>query len=101
MDDKILRETKMVIRPYIPHHINLNADTQVFYELNIYGEDMYQLLAELHNRFGTDFSDFKISDYAPGEGFNPIIWLQLWVGMKPFRRLTVRMLSDAIKRGRW
>jgi len=75
--------------------------TEIFYELDIYGEDLVdEILWWVHDRYGTDFSEFDNKKYAPSEAAI-IPFIKMWFGKRPFKSFKVKDLVDAAMRGQW
>lgn len=75
--------------------LRIVGGTEVYGDLRISGDDLYDLLVWAHREFGTDFSGLDCRDYAPSEG------AALWERRAGYKSLTVDALVAAIARGRW
>jgi hypothetical protein len=75
------------------------SGTSLYPDLRIYGDDAYEILVEMHQKFGTDFSEFAFAQYFPLEGgLGP--WFQRLCG-KSWKPLTVGHLAAVLESGRW
>ena len=80
---------------------NVTMDDEVYDDLRIWGDDLYDIFSTLADRFGTDFSALCISDYAPGEGVSFVRPLLRLFGARPFKSLKVRDIVAAVEAGSW
>jgi len=69
--------------------------TDIYRELNINGQDLWEVFAWMSETYGTDCSAVKSTDYDINEP--PSGWFDKW----SFKRVTVGEILDAIERGRW
>jgi|GEM_PF-5903308 len=87
-----------------PERRPITGATELYYELGLAGDDLYEAIAAIHDRFGTDFSSMDLRHYAPGEteaifSLGPI---REWLGRpRRYRSLTVQLLLDAVEAGAW
>lgn len=81
--------------------LSVELDDEIYYDLGIYGDPFFDLLDEISEEFGTDFSMLRPSDFTPGEGAEIIRPVLVLLGRKPFKSLTVAKLWRAIQSGRW
>ncbi len=79
----------------------IGLDDELYYDLGIYGDPLFDLFADVARRFDVDFFSLNLNEYAPGEGAE--FWRPLLVklGHRPFKSLKVRDLWEAMNRGRW
>jgi hypothetical protein len=78
--------------------------TELYYDFRIAGDDLYEVISAIHDRFGTDFSEMDLRYYSPGETeamFSFDFLRELLGRPRRFRRLNVQMLVDAVEAGRW
>lgn len=80
---------------------DISLEDEIYYDLRIYGDPLFDLLNDLSEAFGTDFSEMKVTEYAPGEGAELIRPILVAFGRKPFLSLKVSDLWDAVQRGHW
>lgn len=77
----------------------ITADTEVYFDLNIYGDDLFDLFLWIEKEFGVK-NAWVLSDYAPGERSFP--WIsRVWkkrrkVNESLYKSLTVRSIVDVI-----
>ncbi|KZY90515.1 MULTISPECIES: DUF1493 family protein [unclassified Erythrobacter] len=79
----------------------VSMDDQIYYDLKIYGDPLFDLLHELAEKFETDFSGLRLIEYAPGEGAELIRPIMLAFGRRPYKSLAVGDLWKAVINGRW
>jgi hypothetical protein len=79
----------------------IKYDDEIYYDMKIYGDPLFDLLSTIASRFGTDFSELHLPEYAPGEGFSLFSSLAVALGRRPFRSLRVSDLIAAVELGRW
>lgn len=79
-------------------HINADAkpSSEIYYDLNIYGAELVELIADISDRYSVDLSDFDFQSVAPGEGFEPIGWLLGKLGFKPFKSLKIKDIAEIV-----
>jgi hypothetical protein len=81
--------------------------TELYYDLHLAGDDLYDAIDEIRNPFGTDFSVMDLRRYAPNEVGHNISFLNLarryreWRGERTYQSLTVARLIDAVQAGAW
>lgn len=80
---------------------DVSLESEIFYDLNIYGEEFYELIADLESRFSVDLSSLIASNYVPGEGFGLGYLSYRLFGIRRFRSIKVSDLCLAVKRGGW
>jgi hypothetical protein len=87
--------------------LDISADTEIYYDLGIYGDVLYfDLVDWIHKEFGTTFDHFNLGAYAPGEqGFLAMIWRRRRRESDRrkgrYRSLKVRDLVEPIERKAW
>lgn len=79
----------------------ISLNDEVYYDLKIYGDPLFDLLNEAAEKYKTDFSRLRVTDYGPGEGAEVIRPLLSMFGRRPYKSLKVGDLWEAIKAGRW
>src|SRR5580700_7098433 len=76
--------------------------TEIFYDLGIYGDDVYELSLWVMKEFGVR-PHVHLFNSAPGElMFQPLLWR--WrqrAQRRPYKSLTVGQVLDAIEAGHW
>ncbi|MBK6895494.1 MAG: DUF1493 family protein [Alphaproteobacteria bacterium] len=99
--------------------------TRLCEDLRTYGDSAEELLAMIQEKYGTDFSNFKFSDYFPSEASADLFYYELTnfppsnvilkticnITFKPlwcilsrkreFKTITVGDLYSAVERGKW
>ncbi|PRG39075.1 hypothetical protein C6T68_09900 [Burkholderia multivorans] len=87
-------------------------DTRLYHDLEVYGDVAEGCITVLCEQYHVDISGFEFDKYFPPEfvGENPFIRTLLWavpfLGWTVRRRgkysaLTMRMIDNAIRTGRW
>jgi hypothetical protein len=99
-DDRLDALLRMVRQSTVSSR-EVNLEQELYYELRISGDDLYDLLSQIAEEFGTDFSELDLRHYAPGEGAAMLKPALVAAGLRPYESLTVRDLWTAIKSGRW
>ena len=97
-----LAEIERVVRK-ITGARRVTPTMRVFHDLSIAGDDAWELLEKVGQRFGTSFEDFQFEDYFPEEGMEALLahFLRL-VGMgRRWKPLTVQHLADVAVRASW
>lgn len=81
------------------HHYRskrIALDSEIYYDLLIYGQELEDMFDELSSNFGVDFSQIDQKLIAPSEGFEPINWILVNVGFRPFRSFTVSDIANFV-----
>jgi hypothetical protein len=78
----------------------VDDDSELCYDLSIFGWDLWELLDWVAAEFKVDFNDMDVSKYSPSEGGFMNLHT-LFGGKRKYRSLTVADLKAAIARGRW
>jgi hypothetical protein len=76
------------------------AETEVYYDAGLRGEDAWELIRFLVEQFRTDFSAMNVGDYVPHEGGDLRTWLVPF-GRRPFKSLTAGRLARAADIMEW
>lgn len=75
---------------------DLSEATEIYFDLRISGDDLYELLAWIAGEFKVDFSGMKLGEFAPHEG------AELWPPItKPYKSLTIGALFRAVDARKW
>jgi hypothetical protein len=82
----------------------VSPESQIYYDLGIYGDDFFELVSWMHEEFGVQtMSGF--GSYAPPEA--PFLFLRhfarklLGCPVPPYRSLTVNEITNIITKGKW
>jgi hypothetical protein len=80
----------------------ISPSTEIYKDLGLYGMDPFEIIRDLHEKYGTDFHDLDLNHYVPAE----IPLLRLWKAMgfyadHKFGSLTVGHLAEVVRRGEW
>jgi len=77
----------------------ISADTALYHDLRIWGDDAYEILKHLDDLYGTDFSRFDFALYFPCEGLLGDFFAWRRKDRRP--KLTVGDLAEAVRLGIW
>jgi hypothetical protein len=82
----------------------LTPATELYYDLGLAGDDLYEAISNIRVRFGTDFSKMHLPRFAPGEteaifSLDPL--REVLGRPRRFKSLTVQLLVEAVQAGRW
>lgn len=81
---------------------NISGQTRIYHDLGIGGDDAWELLDDVREEFGVDFSNFNFSKYFPDESEALPEKIARAFKLGPKRPpLTVDHLLKAIEVGRW
>lgn len=75
-------------------------DTEVYYDAGLWGEDAWELIDFVFDKYGVDFSAMDTGRYVPHEGFD-LREILVWIGKRPFKSLTISSLARAVDEGAW
>jgi hypothetical protein len=82
----------------------ITCDTEVYHDLRIYGDDLFELIMWLHREFGLR-PDLRLADYAPTERTFGRLWqlVRKVIGRSEpqYRSLKVRDIVAAVEARRW
>jgi hypothetical protein len=90
-----IRQTTVV------RNVDLREATELYEDLNIWGDDFYDLIDWIAEVFRTDFSAMDFSKLVPGEGAGELGLARLIAGRSPYESCTIGRLLAAIERGHW
>lgn len=91
----IAQLTKMSARK-----IPITEDMEIFYDLRLYGDDLYEFLVWVYKEFGVQFH-INLKEYAPGETWLvPLFWRRETQSGR-YKSLKVRDILDAIQVKHW
>ena len=104
MDDTF-RKVEEHLREILPGAMSITADTELYRDLGMYGDDLaFDLVQWAQREFGVA-GHFRLSDYAPGEQPFRSAWKLLGklIGRneRQYKSLTVRDVVTAIETKRW
>ena len=80
----------------------IQDDTEIYYDLGLFGDDLDELIEWLGTTFRIDFSSMDIREFGPEEpgDFVPRFG-DRWLGRRPYKSLKVCDLIQAIDSRRW
>jgi hypothetical protein len=76
----------------------ITPETEVFRDLRIYGDDLYELVVWLHEKFGVE-TNIELGRYAPPE--TPFLRLHRLIARRKYESLRLRDVVGAIEAKRW
>jgi len=81
----------------------IGLSTAIYHDLQIAGDDAFDLIARIRDRYGVSFSAMDFQRYFPPEGEALFCYLASKFGYRDKRRprLTVEHLLSVIERGSW
>lgn len=88
----------------VPGRLPITPATELYYDLGLAGDDLYEAIAAIRARFGTDFSMMHLADFAPGETealFSFDLLRRLLGRPRRYHSLTVQSLVEAVHAGAW
>jgi hypothetical protein len=96
--------SEILVRIAAPAGRPITGTTELYYDLGLAGDDLYEAIAAVRARFGTDFSAMDLTAYAPGEteALFSLDLLREFLGRpRRYRSLTVDHLAQAVEAGAW
>ncbi|UGY13901.1 DUF1493 family protein [Bradyrhizobium septentrionale] len=82
------------------YRLPITAETEVFHDLRIYGDDLFELVIWLHKRFGVA-TNLDLGRYAPPETPFPFLRLNALIARRQYDSLTLRDVMAAIQAKSW
>ncbi|WP_316205374.1 DUF1493 family protein [Bradyrhizobium sp. SZCCHNS3004] len=80
----------------------LSNDTDIARDLGVDGDDAAEMIQRFQHEFGIEMSEFEFDRYFGREGFSLIGFLKNLLLSHPNKKpLTIKMLCDVAKKGRW
>jgi len=84
--------------------LQITDDTEIYYDLRLFGDDFYEFICWLNNEFGGDFR-VNFGEYGPREGMPPIFFRQ-WRERRErlrhrYKSLRVGDILTAVELGHW
>jgi hypothetical protein len=76
----------------------ITPDTEVFSDLGIYGDDLFELVSWLNEKFGVA-TNLELGRYAPSE--TPFYWIQKLISPRKYDSLRIQDIIAAIEAKRW
>lgn len=89
MTDKelILFEIESLVSKYTKNPFSI--ESEIFYELKIYGDDLFEIFEFFIDKYNIDFSNINLSEIAPGEGGGSLAWITSLLGFRPYIKFTI------------
>lgn len=103
----ILEHTAAALRRIAaPYEGPITEATELYYDLGLAGDDLYDAIQAIREPFGTDLRLMDLRRYAPNEvghnfGLNLVRWMRELSGKRTYCSLTVDVLVRAIEAGAW
>lgn len=105
MDSRNRPQTKIIVeivKKYSTVDIQkYGTSAQIYLHLNIWGDDFDEMIAEIAQVTGTDFSTFSPNEYSPNEGGALIASVCRFFGYNLYRSLSIIDLIKAAEAGKW
>jgi acyl carrier protein len=76
----------------------ITPDTEVFSDLGIYGDDLFELVLWLNKKFEVA-TNLELGRYAPSEA--PFFWIQKLISRRQYDSLKIQDVIAAIEAKRW
>jgi hypothetical protein len=92
-DASIEEEVRRLVASYCKGKA-IHMNSEIYYDLGIYGEDLFEIFEKLIDKYGVDYSKINASEIAPGEGGALMGWVARRFGSRPFKTFKVRDLAD-------
>jgi hypothetical protein len=114
----VLPELLAILRESVGKRPQITADTTLFGDLSIYGDDAAELIEALRECFGVDFSEFRFDNHFLSESYSwpELVVLPYILLRRLYRRwwshgtpeegeglvpVTVRQLTEVVRMKRW
>lgn len=81
----------------------IDAHTELYRDLNLYGDDACELLENIRKDFGVNFTGFEFDCYFPNEteGMYYLWGRRIGLWRNRFKHLTIGHLNGVIERREW
>jgi hypothetical protein len=98
-----LRDTvQAIVQQIIASSSFISDTTRLYHDLRISGADAVELIANIHDRFGTKFEGFVLEDFFPNEIDGFIYNFARIFGIYgKYRAITFCHLVAVVERGSW
>lgn len=84
--------------------IPVNNETEIYYDLHLYGDDLYELVVWLGKEFGVP-TKINLLEYGPGERMFPFLFRKSRERRererRPYKSLKISDVLAAIETGKW
>ncbi|MBN1910126.1 MAG: DUF1493 family protein [Pirellulales bacterium] len=118
IDEGVLADVCELVRQHAGKGVNLTAESTLFGDLGIWGDDAVELMTEFHHRFGVDLSHFDYSNHFLPEAYSCLqsAFLPCVAAARFFRRhlsrktpeeaehlvpITLSQLAEAVQMQSW
>lgn len=92
--------TQIKLRSGCPIY-SIGPASEIYAEFGIYGMDLREIIDVLKERYGTNFDEFFVEDYGPGDSAT-LVGIRRKLGWRrKYKSLTVGRLVEAVRRGAW
>jgi hypothetical protein len=91
-----------IIRSIVGKRETIDTSTRLYHDLRIISDDAWELLTEIHQKFGTSFKAMDFEAYWP-DGFDQVpFWLLELLGFnKKAKAITFGHLLKVVEAGHW
>lgn len=89
LENQISQKVIEVIQRHSYQRRDVGLESEIYYDLNIYGSELWEALKEIGDSLSIDLKEIDLASVAPGEGFEPISWAFTKLGFRPFKSLKV------------
>lgn len=99
--EKVIAQLRKITGPAL-RHVAITDDTEIYYDLRIFGHDLYDLVVWLRNEFDVPV-ELDLAEYAPREGMPPLLFRK-WRerrerAKRPYKSLTLRDMLALFTKG--
>jgi hypothetical protein len=99
--EKIVARLRLISGPAL-QRVAITDETEIYYDLRIYGHDLYDFVVWLGNEFGVSVP-LNLAEHTPREG-TPLLLFRSWRERRererrPYKSLTVRDILGLVERG--
>lgn len=99
--DEVEPAIRRVLKRYVGE-VPIEPKSRLNDQTGLAGDDAYEFLEEIRQRFSTSFSGFAFGDYFPGEAEALVEHLLRLAGIRRRRKpLTFEHLVKVVESGRW
>ena len=99
----IERDLEKRVQRIIASNKTIKRRAELYFDLQIAGDDARELLERIANDYGVRFGDFKFSDYFPNETEALWCYWKSLIGFRDHERrsFTLDHLIAVVERGEW
>lgn len=100
LDADVQEELLRYLRQNSVARTDISVDTEIYYDLRIYGDAFDDLIEWAMYKFDVTFNDLNQSKFEPGEGFSLLDFIAELLGFRLRKSFTVGMLQVLIEKRR-